>query len=301
MDRGCNHCGKVLKNLGGRSRHEKYCKTLRGKQLARKGMRFAFSLTSSQISSRLSSNRYQGSEDAYEEASGEHSTYIDDDEWADIPRAIERVGEADREGGILRTTNTSIRVETYGSTLDEAAGQPMQGCHPTQEDALLDDVSLGQKNQHSRQPYHPFKNATDYALAHYFLCTQSTNGDMNAFLKDDCFKHWHAELSFTNADQCHDLIHQIPDAISNEPWKEEVFADPDEYKEVQPTRYAVKFQNIMRAIRFLIGHRPFAPNLNYAPIRLYNNDNISVTTKCIQETGGGGLRKTCWLAQQSYL
>ncbi len=43
--------------------------------------------------------------------------------------------------------------------------------------------------------------------------------------------------------------------------------------DVTPKEYLIYYLDIIPAIRFLIGHQPFAPHLAYAPVRRYSTDN----------------------------
>ena len=51
-------------------------------------------------------------------------------------------------------------------------------------------------------------------------------------------------------------------------------------QEIENVHYKIYYRDVVEAIRFLIGHKPFAEALAYAPIRNYNTDdphNPSIT------------------------
>lgn len=118
----------------------------------------------------------------------------------------------------------------------------------------------------------PFAGETDFAMASWLLQSQCTKGDINRFLKDTRLEGMHGQLSYKNATELFGLLHKLRHGIRNPTWNEStIVLQPDMHPEGR-REYSVQYQDIVSAIRFLIGHRPFRDNLAYAPVRQFTDE-----------------------------
>ena len=91
------------------------------------------------------------------------------------------------------------------------------------------------------------------------------------------------ELNYNNKEQWLEQIEKIPAGTSDEEWKIAEVTVESEFTDVTATVERIKYRNVMGGIRFFLGHVPFAGNLAYAPVRLYNKKitrNVVFILKC---------------------
>jgi len=65
------------------------------------------------------------------------------------------------------------------------------------------------------------------------------------------------------------------DGLAQDELRETSFKIPFEYKETQQS-YTIYHRDIVRYIRFLLGHRPFADKLVYTLVRQYTADGARI-------------------------
>jgi Plavaka transposase len=87
---------------------------------------------------------------------------------------------------------------------------------------------------------------------------------------------WVDTLSFTNSRSWREQIYRVPYGIMDDDWQSHSFTVNTNIVDKEKNTYSFKYRNVLHVIRFLLSHQPFAPNLTYAPIRLFNKDNARV-------------------------
>ncbi|MCJ1470748.1 hypothetical protein MMC07_009395 [Pseudocyphellaria aurata] len=203
-----------------------------------------------------------------------------DNESIDDPFAIPGHARA----GIFSTTS-AFRTETY----EEQTGRKTGACVPrnevtedSYEERREDTHEEGREDTHNEtNPYYPFNNSSDYALALWFQDTGCTKGDVNNFFKNKLLEPFHIGLerpppfrlglSFKND--------RIPTGVCNDDWRELELTVETELEGQVPSMVIVQYRNVINAIKFLLGHFPFASDLVYSPICQYNDDNKRVYTE----------------------
>jgi hypothetical protein len=165
------------------------------------------------------------------------------------------------------STAPSIRAETFEEITGRFAGQPVNSDHVDGRDFAIHVMDDRQSE------YEPFSNATEYALVHWFLQAKCSKGDINRFLSDPRLLDIHKLVTFETFDEMIELVHEIPYGIQNDGWTTTEITITSDIQGVLDNTYKLRFRDIQKSIEFLIGHRPFADSLAYAPIRYYNGDN----------------------------
>ncbi|MCJ1470390.1 hypothetical protein MMC07_009035 [Pseudocyphellaria aurata] len=194
--------------------------------------------------------------------------------------------------GIISTTS-AFRTETY----EEQSGRKAGACVPRNEvtedsykERREDTHEEGREDTHDEtNPYYPFNNLANYALALWFQDTGCTKGDVNNFFKNELLEPFHIGLkrpppfhlglSFKNGEEWLSQLDQIPTGVCNNDWRELELTVETEMEEQVPSIVIVQYGNVINAIKFLLGHFPFALDLVYSPIRQYNDDNKRVYTE----------------------
>ena len=111
-----------------------------------------------------------------------------------------------------------------------------------------------------------FQSLIDFAFAQWFMSTKCMKRDINGFFKDERLKLIKQLLSFTNYDELMTKIHDILYGIKNDA---QIVADIEVGEDIlgsSPNQYQIRYRNVVTAIEFLMGHRPFVSHLAYAPI-----------------------------------
>ncbi len=78
-------------------------------------------------------------------------------------------------------------------------------------------------------------------------------------------------LSYKNVDEMRALLTKLP--YGKVTWWTRSLNIRSVTADVAPKEYLMYYLDIIPAIRFLIGHRPFALHLAYAPVRRYSTNN----------------------------
>ncbi len=71
-------------------------------------------------------------------------------------------------------------------------------------------------------------------------------------------------------------IYDIPYSIKDDTWKVAEVEVEQETIGSPPKRYPIRYRDIVKVIKFLLGHSPFAHRLSFAPVRQFSgtgNDN----------------------------
>lgn len=122
--------------------------------------------------------------------------------------------------------------------------------------------------------FYPFRNLTEYQLCDWLFESQITATQMTSFFKSRFPLHQQT-MDVNSVLDWKRVMHRIPYGIIDDTLHESVItmdgAVNSRYAG-QSLKYVVKHRSIFSAIRFLIGHVPFKPNLAYAPVRLYKDE-----------------------------
>lgn len=157
--------------------------------------------------------------------------------------------------------STSIQVDTYEESTNVGAEQPLMDIpHRRWEPLDIKDPSI----------YWPFSNATDHAMANWFMQSECTVGDINKFFRNVNLAPIHDLLSFKNADECKERLHHVEHGGENNMWIHQPFQLPSTTPALQERTYTVQYRGVVDAIRFLLGHPAFDDNLVYQPVRQWN-------------------------------
>ena len=207
--------------------------------------------------------------------SASHSHTIADDEGVDD--LFTNSGQA--RLGIFLTTS-AFRTETF----EEQTGRKARACI-TQEEAIVD---AHDKNEAVNRPLYPFNDMADWDLALWFQSIGCTKGDVDSFFSSGVLRHYgigvdnvepYLGLSFKNGEQWLEQLNWIPAGICGDSWRELELTVETEVKGQESSTVGVKYRNVIKSIKFLLRHPPFASDLVYGPTRQYNNKNKRVYTK----------------------
>lgn len=132
--------------------------------------------------------------------------------------------------------------------------------------------------------------------------SKMTKRSMRMFFHNPDLAPMRKHLSYKNVDEIRALLIELPygKVIC---WTKSlsicsVIAD------VAPKEYLMYYLDIIPAIRFLIGHQPFAPHMAYAPVQRYSTDNPEnpkVDTKDKQIYGEVHTADWWWTMQQALI
>jgi hypothetical protein len=108
----------------------------------------------------------------------------------------------------------------------------------------------------SWNPWHPFANAFDYQQARAFGSQRKTWVDkyLRAGLDGD------ATTSFQNASELWELLRNLDFGLGNSTW----FEAPG----IHGSIYS---RDILQCMQFLLSHLPFADDLDFAPVKLFDD------------------------------
>lgn len=123
----------------------------------------------------------------------------------------------------------------------------------------------------------PFKSEMEYAFALWLAKTKVSKGEVDAFFQDNRLEAMHNSFSYNNANEWQVKMHDILDGIPEDEWQRKEFQfSPDQY--TTPICHVI-YRDIIKVIKFLIGHPPFEEDLVYAPIRLRNQADQRIYTE----------------------
>ena len=277
--RCCLECGKGIKSLSGLSRHMYRCPVLTGKK------------TSVVKNIPAKSSRYSPKSDSNETDSdwtGLHKVTaptdgIDDSEWIDLDEEIMPSLKSIHQIQSRLSTTASIKVDLYEEVTGKKAGQIFEDSDVFSRDDISGGRSGGRSSGRSESPkrspehssrYHPFQSETDFALAQWFLSAKCTKGDIERFYGDPRLGPIHQLLSFSSHNELMSKIHDIPHGIPDDIWNISEIEVEQEIIGLAPSIYQIRYRDIVKVLRFLIGHEPFKHHLSYAPVRQFSGAGI---------------------------
>ena len=295
MNRSCGACGKLLKSLSGFQRHLSRCRVQSG-QSNRIIPRAQLDPESPSISS-VDATALADSPDSAIRISTTYQWFPEGDnlnleEFAEIEEPDESVIDGDQQAGNipsektdvsvtsdeedddiesdtegrshkrgLMSTSSSIRVELYKQITGSGAGVPS-----------ADISTIGPSTDNiQKEFYHPFETISDYAFGIWLRSSGVSKGDVDRLLRDSRCAPITQSLSFQTSSQWHTRIEGLPNGMKPD-WRTSILSVEAQFDGTEDREYVVHYQNVLEAIRFLIGHRPFANNLSYEPVRHYNTE-----------------------------
>ena len=126
----------------------------------------------------------------------------------------------------------------------------------------------------SRQrEWFPFRDAADYAMAEWLSQNKITKGAIDDFCTNPLLEPLSQYTSFRNGEEFKHLIEHIDGGVLDDNWEIYEFTRLSEIEGIENVDYRVYYRDVIKAVRFLIGHEPFADSLAYAPIRNYSTDD----------------------------
>ena len=174
------------------------------------------------------------------------------------------------------STSPSLRVEQYRKVTGRHAGEPLTtGGEPNCEDASTSEVSAGCRD--AKAPYSPFNGREDWDVAKFMHDQSWTKGAVDLFLQNETFKaKFGGQLSYKNAEEWRQQISRIPWGIQDDKFYVETFKIKSLVDGAKEPEYMLMYRDIVAAIRFLLGHKPFREHMVYAPVQVFtpNNDRV---------------------------
>ncbi len=117
----------------------------------------------------------------------------------------------------------------------------------------------------------PFKNNVEYEWTRFMQASKMTKGSMTIFFSNPTLAPMREHLSYKNVDEMRALLTEL--LYSKVTWWTRSLNIRSVTTDVAPKEYLMYYFDIIPAIQFLIGHRPFAPHLAYALVRRYSTNN----------------------------
>ncbi len=110
----------------------------------------------------------------------------------------------------------------------------------------------------------PLKNNVEYEWARFIQASKMTKGSMIMFFSNPTLTPMREHLRYKNVDEMRALLIELPySKVTRWTRSLSIYSFT---ADVALKKYLMYYLDIIPAIRFLIGHRPFAPHLAYTPI-----------------------------------
>ena len=172
--------------------------------------------------------------------------------------------------------SSSLRVEQYHKVTGRRAGEPLRtGRGPDSAYVSTGEVSGEYKD--SGATYYPFKGREDWDVAKFMFDQSWTKGAIDLFLQNETFKNkFEGQLSYKNAEEWRQQIGRIPWGIQDDNFYVETLKIKSLVEGTKEPEYKLMYRDIIAAIRFLLGHKPFKEHLVYAPVQVFNPNNVRV-------------------------
>ncbi len=116
-----------------------------------------------------------------------------------------------------------------------------------------------------------FKNNVEYAWAKIMQDSKITKVSMGIFFNNPDLAPMREHLSYKNGDEMRALLTEL--SYGKVTWWTKSISIRSVIADVTPKEYLMYYLDIKPAIRFLIGHRPFAQRMAYEPVQSYSTDN----------------------------
>ena len=175
-------------------------------------------------------------------------------------------------------TLSSLTVDSIESYPEErGAGIPVaMRDQQLESDTDTSIESMSGSLPDKQEPWYPFPSEGDYALALWMHESQLSSGAIDRFFQDKRLRRFHSDCSFNNAQTLKDKMQNRHGTGINTDWFRQDFRIDGGRRGSLSKLYQVLYFDILSIIKSLLGHRPFAPSLNYRPIRQRNLNGARV-------------------------
>ncbi|KAI9640247.1 hypothetical protein NHQ30_011297 [Ciborinia camelliae] len=116
----------------------------------------------------------------------------------------------------------------------------------------------------------PFPSETTYAQCAWWLRASTSKPAINDYLHDQTLKQM---VNIKNYSQINNWLYEIPYGIPNDTWYNSTITLTNIPSTLPLPKLTILHRDITNCLRFLIGHRPFAKHLSWAPVRQFNYTN----------------------------
>ncbi len=100
--------------------------------------------------------------------------------------------------------------------------------------------------------------------------SKMTKRSMRMFFNNPDLAPMREHLSYKNVDEMRVLLTELP--YGKVPWWTKSISIRSVIADLAPKKYLMYYLDILPAIRFLIGHRPFAQHMAYALVQRYSTE-----------------------------
>jgi hypothetical protein len=121
-------------------------------------------------------------------------------------------------------------------------------------------------------PYYPFVSKHDWELASFFSRAHLSRGDIEEYFAQEQFRTPASQLpgAILNYKSFMRVIYDIPYGIpGGDIWLERSIQIPAQIPGGKPEQHTVRFRPVKECLEFLLGYRPFAKDLVWAPVKKY--------------------------------
>jgi Plavaka transposase len=266
----CPRCGKGVKSTSGLTRHVNACKipiTLPSRQPSTLAPILEYNTTNYPD---LPLDNFEKDNSLGASNNGEERIRpadIDNDEEDIRPADLDEQRPATPNwrprNGLLSESSSTFREVTFSES-EFPAGIPVS------------DTQYEHPGSQNNNPFCPFNDQLDYALAHYFAESETTKRNIDRFLTNPLMKPITEKLSYRNADEWMEKLSDIPWGIPDDKWTEHKFELESGLEKIAGQNLTIQSRNVIDCLRFFMGHPGFRENQTYQPSRIYNQNNDRV-------------------------
>ena len=167
------------------------------------------------------------------------------------------------QNGLLSESSSTFKEVTFSES-EFPAGTPVS------------DTQYEHPGSQNNNPFYPFNDQLDYALAHYFAESETTKRNVDRFLTNPLMKPITEKLSYRNADEWIEKLSDIPWGIPDDKWTEHKFELESGVEKIAGQNLTIQSRNVIDCLRFFIGHPGFWENQTYQLSRIYNQNDDRV-------------------------
>jgi hypothetical protein len=128
-----------------------------------------------------------------------------------------------------------------------------------------DDIEMGESVEEDPSAY-PFQSKFDYFFATWLRSSGISKGNVDRLLKDPRAAILVQHLSFDSGSEWHERVGALSHGMKPD-WKITNLSVQSEFTGQKEQENVIIYQNVIEAVKFLLGHQPFKENLVYEPVR----------------------------------
>jgi hypothetical protein len=163
----------------------------------------------------------------------------------------------------IDTTN-SVVVRTFEDETGNTAGTPIRKASPEEL------ISLPKENE-----YWPFASESEYYWVEWALRTKLSRGAIEEYLKSPSMSGFRQDLTFRDFEGMTARIDKIPYGIRGDKWTEAEFHIDGKVAGGTPETLYLRYRDPQKVIEFLLGFPPFRPYLVYAPVKEFDDPDMT--------------------------